>query len=80
MVDEVLEIDDCNLSLGKVSELEGDPDESAACAADVFELEAPPENMIDGPAYQVAYAALCELHGNTAADFCAISETLGCEG
>lgn len=78
LVDEVIEIDECNLPLGKVNDLDPSPDESAACAAEVFSLPEPPSATIEGEAYEVAYAALCELHGNTAAGFCDISETLGC--
>ena len=38
------------------------------------------EGFNDGLAYQVAYAALCELHGETAADYCSVSKAIGCEG
>jgi hypothetical protein len=45
---------------------------------DAINTQCVAEGINDGEAYRVAYAHLCETYGNTAADFCGISELLGC--
>ena len=76
---ELVEIEECQAGLG-LRDVEPNVDVSARCAAEALGLDDPPEGVVEGEAYQVTYKALCDLHGNTAADYCEISRQLGCEG
>ena len=77
---ELQEIEDCGIVLGLADGLPESTDGSARCAAEVLGLEDPPEDRVEGLAYQVAYQALCDIHGDDMPQYCEISATLGCEG
>jgi hypothetical protein len=70
----------CHIPMGLVGGEPPNAEVTARCAAILLDLEPPHETLVTGAAYEVAYAALCELHGDTAASFCEISSSLGCKG
>lgn len=79
MVNELLDAEECEAALGL---RDPDPDVriAANCASEVLGLDDPPDEGLGGEANQVAYQALCDIHGNTAVGYCDTSAQLGCEG
>lgn len=79
LVDDLVEIDDCAATLRDF-----DARSLAQCAAGGLGLpDPPPEPMVSGEAFQVAYAARCRFQDQAwmpSPQDCDISETLGCEG
>lgn len=80
LVSETLAVDYCNNPLGLNGFPDEGPDAVAGCAVELFDIEPPEEDSIKGLAYQVAYRALCDLHGDEMPQYCEISSSLGCEG
>lgn len=73
MASELLDVVECKTTADSFT-----VKEVAQCAAATFDLDdLPPEPMVSGEAYQVAYAAMCDYKG---AQYCDISAELGCDG
>ncbi len=81
MVDELLDVEECEAGLG-LRDVDPNVEISARCAAEFLGLEEPPSDSQSGEAYQVAYQALCDIHGNGdgITGYCDTAATLGCEG
>ncbi len=80
LAEEVQDVEDCWITLGITNGTADTPLNAARCTATALGLESPPADEVSGLAYQVAYQALCDIHGDEMPQYCEVSETLGCEG